>query len=48
MEHTHICFHLGVSVFDACSGEVEIFLIIPLLKCKLVHEEMNYLYDREV
>ena len=32
----------------ACCGEVEMFLIIYLLKCNQVHEEMNYLYGREV
>ena len=41
-------YHPKVSVFGACSWEADFVLIIPLLKCKQVHEERNYLYGREV
>ena len=45
--HTYV-YHPRVSVFGACSWEADFVLIIPLLKCKQVHEEKNYLYDRKM
>ena len=41
---THICLSSQVSVFSACSWESDFVLVIPLLKCKQVHEKINYLY----
>ena len=46
--NTHICLSSQVSVFGACSWEADFVLIIPLLKCKQVREERNYLYDRKM
>ena len=41
--HTYV-YHPRVSMFGACSCEADFVLIIPLLKCKQVYEERNYLY----
>ena len=46
--NTHISLSSQASVFGACSWEADFVLIMPLLKCKQVHEESNYLYDREI
>jgi len=46
--NTPICLLSQVSVFGACNWEADFVLIIPLLKCKQVHKERNYLYDREM